>query len=130
MKKFVSAVVFFLVTIHAAFAYTSGFAIQTSDKSQLVQVYINGKLYNKKPTHFIRIKSTQGTFHLKVKILNLHGYTWQEVVKTVKISKGFEYYFTIVQREGKKPELNQTKRYPIYSKYFLDYSLYTKENRS
>lgn len=126
----VLAIVFILVTVHMAFAYTSGFAIQTSDKSQVVQVYINGKLYNKKPSHFIRIKSTQGTFHLKVKILNLHSHTWQELTKTVKISKGFEYYFTLVQQEGKRPELNQTKRYPVYSKYFLDYSLYTKETRS
>lgn len=130
MKKLAFVLVFLLVLVNAGFAYTSGFAIQTSDKSQLVQVYINGKLYNKKPTHFIRIKSTQGTFHLKVKILNLQEHTWQEVVKSVKISKGFEYYFTIVQQEGRKPELTQTRRYPIYSKYFLDYSLYTRGTTS
>ena len=81
MKKLASVLVFLLVLVNAGLAYTSGFAIQTSDKSQLVQVYINGKLYNKKPTNFIRIKSTQGTFHLKVKILNLQEHTWQEVVQ-------------------------------------------------
>lgn len=96
----------------------------------MVQVFVNGKLYNKAPSSFIRIRSTEGTFHLKVKILNVHTRTWQEVVKTVYIVKGFEYYFTIVEKEGKKPELNQMKRYPIYSKYFLDYSLYTKGSRS
>lgn len=105
--------------------YTSGIAISTS-RSSVVQVFVNGKLYNKAPSNFIRIRSTEGTFHLKVKILNLQSRTWQEVVKTVHITKGFEYYFSIVEQEGKKPQLSQIKRYPIYSKYFLNYSLYTK----
>lgn len=110
-------------------AYTSGIAI-SSNKSTVVQVFVNGKLYNKAPANFIRIRSTEGTFHLKVKILNLHTRTWQEVVKTVHIVKGFEYYFSIVEKEGRKPELSQTKRYPIYSRYFLDYSLYTRGKTS
>ena len=110
-------------------AYTSGIAISTN-KSSVVQVFINGKLYNKSPSNFIRIRSTEGTFHLKVKILNLQNRTWQEVIKTVRIAKGFEYYFSIIEQEGKKPELSQTKRYPIYSRYFLDYSLYTRGRTS
>lgn len=118
-----------LCTSLIAQAYTSGIAI-SSDKSTVVQVFVNGKLYNKAPSNFIRIRSTEGTFHLKVKILNLHSRTWQEVVKTVHIVKGFEYYFTIIEKEGKKPELSQTKRYPIYSRYFLDYSLYTRGRSS
>ncbi len=110
-------------------AYTSGIAISTN-KTSVVQVFVNGKLYNKAPSNFIRIRSTEGTFHLKVKILNLQSRTWQEVVKTVHIAKGFEYFFSIVEQEGKSPQLNQIKRYPIYSKYFLNYSLYTKGHTS
>jgi hypothetical protein len=124
MKK-VIILLLLIITSPILFAYTSGIAI-SSNKSTLVQVFVNGKLYNKAPSNFIRIRSTAGTFHLKVKILNLHTRTWQEVVKTVHIVKGFEYYFSIIEKEGKKPELSQTKRYPIYSRYFLDYSLYTR----
>lgn len=110
-------------------AYTSGMAIRT-DRAYVVQVFVNGKLYNKTPSNFIRIKSTEGTFHLKVKILNLSNHTWQEIRKTVHIQKGFEYYYKLVQKEGLKPELNQIRRYPIYSRYFLDYSLYTRGTTS
>jgi hypothetical protein len=124
MKSVVFSVVLFATT-HLLFAYTSGIAI-SSDKSVVVQVFVNGKLYNKVPSHFIRIKSTEGLFHLRVKILNLREHTWQEVKQTVRITKGFEYQYTIVQKEGKSPELRQTKRYPIYSRYFLDYCLYTR----
>jgi hypothetical protein len=119
----------FLLCSFSGKAYTSGIAISTS-KSSVVQVFINGKLYNKAPSSFIRIRSTEGTFHLKLKILNLQSRTWQEVIKTVHIVKGFEYSFSIVHQEGKKPELIQIKRYPIYSKYFLNYSLYTRGHTS
>jgi hypothetical protein len=128
MKSVVLSVVLFAAS-HLLFAYTSGIAI-SSDKSVVVQVFINGKLYNKVPSHFIRIKSTEGLFHLRVKILNLRQHTWQEVRQTVRITKGFEYQYTIVQKEGKSPELRQTKRYPIYSRYFLDYSLYSRSYTS
>lgn len=110
-------------------AYTSGMAIST-DKATVVQVFVNGKLYNKTPANFIRIKSTEGTFHLKVKILTIGSHTWQEINQTVQIQKGFEYHYVLVQKEAKKPHLNQIKRYPIYSRYFLDYSLYTRGSTS
>lgn len=114
------------VLVHA---YTSGMAIST-DKATVVQVFVNGKLYNKTPANFIRIKSTEGTFHLKVKILTMSSHTWQEITQTVQIQKGFEYHYILVQKEGKKPQLSQIKRYPIYSRYFLDYSLYTRGSTS
>lgn len=120
-------VVFLLILIHAsAQAYTSGIAICAVSKSEVVQVFVNGKLYNKTPSNFIRIKSTQGTFHLRVKILNVNTRQSQEIVQTIKISKGFEYYYEIKQLEGRAPQLIQMRRYPIYSRYFLDYGLYTR----
>ncbi|GCC50936.1 hypothetical protein SanaruYs_11550 [Chryseotalea sanaruensis] len=119
----------FLVSITVQ-AYTSGIAISAVRKSEVVQVFVNGKLYNKTPSNFIRIKSTQGTFHLRVKILDIHTRQRQEIVQTIKISKGFEYYYEIKQEEGKVPKLIQMRRYPIYSRYFLDYGLYTRGQHS
>jgi hypothetical protein len=111
-------------------AYTSGIAISTVRKSEVVQVFVNGKLYNKTPSNFIRIKSTQGTFHLRVRIFDIHARQKHEIVQTIRISKGFEYYYEIKHAEGKVPKLIQIKRYPIYSRYFLDYGLYTRGQHS
>ncbi len=115
------------MTVHA---YTSGIAISTVRKSEVVQVFVNGKLYNKTPSNFIRIKSTQGTFHLRVRILDIHTRQKHEIVQTIIISKGFEYYYEIKHAEGKVPKLIQIRRYPIYSRYFLDYGLYTRGQHS
>lgn len=124
MKR-LSLIFCFVLAVLSVHAYTSGIAI-SSPKSTVVQVYVNGKLYNKSPANFIRIRSTEGTFHLKVKILNLLSRTWQEIIQTVYIAKGFDYQFSILEEVGKAPQLVQVRRYPIYSRYFLDYSLYTR----
>lgn len=128
MKSVVLSV-WLALLVQSASAYTSGMAF-SSDKSVVVQVFVNGKLYNKVPSHFIRIKSTEGLFHLRVKILNMRTHTWKEINRSVRITKGFEYQFTVVQKEGFQPELKQMKRYPIYTKYFLDYTLYTRGSTS
>lgn len=130
MKGGALIIVLVLFMCAKAQAYTSGIAISAVRKSELVQVFVNGKLYNKTPSNFIRIKSTQGTFHLRVKILNIHTRERQEIVQTIKISKGFEYYYEIKYEQGKASKLIQMKRYPIYSRYFLDYGLYTRGQHS
>lgn len=124
MKRLVFSLVLIAVSSSLS-AYTSGIAI-SSDKSVQVQVFVNGKLYNKMPTNFIRIKSTEGLFHLRVKIFDVRNHTWQEIKKSVHIVKGFEYQYTVVHKEGRSPELIQVRRYPIYSRYFLNYGLYTR----
>ncbi len=130
MKKGVVIIFLVLFICTKAQAYTSGIAISSVRKSEVVQVFVNGKLYNKTPSNFIRIKSTQGTFHLRVKILDIHTRQRQEIVQTIKISKGFEYYYEVKQEVGEVPKLIQMRRYPIYSRYFLDYGLYTRGQHS
>ncbi|NBP67388.1 MAG: hypothetical protein EBR30_04365 [Cytophagia bacterium] len=130
MRRGILIVFLIFVFSIAVHAYTSGIAISAVRKSEVVQVFVNGKLYNKTPSNFIRIKSTQGTFHLRVRILDIHTRQKQEVVQTIRISKGFEYYYEIKHTEGKLPKLIQIRRYPIYSRYFLDYGLYTRGQHS
>jgi hypothetical protein len=127
VRVIVCVALFFVCRVGAG--YTSGIAI-SSDKSMVMLVYVNGKLYNKSASNFIRIKSTEGLFHLRVKLLNLKDRTWREVARSVRISKGFEYQFNVVVKESKRPELHQIKRYPVYSRYFLDYTLYTRSTTS
>ena len=108
-----------------ASAYISGIAIQT-EKSSNIQVYVNGKLYNKQPGKFVRIKSLPGLFHIEVKVLNPYDKTWYLVRKDVVVKKGYEWYYKMIFVKGRKPQIKAVKQYPVYSKYFLNPALYNK----
>lgn len=103
----------------------AGIAIQ-ADKSSSMQVYINGRLYNKQPGNFVRISSRPGLFHVKVKVLNPYDKEWYLVRKDVRVEKGYEFFYKVVFAKGKSPRIQAIKRYPIYSRYFLNPILYNK----
>lgn len=108
-----------------AHAYISGIAIQT-DKSSNMQVYVNGKLYNKTPEKFVRIKSKPGLFHVEVKVLNPYDKTWYVVRKDINVEKGYEFYYKMVFKKGQKPQIQEIRKYPVYTKYFLNPVLYNR----
>jgi hypothetical protein len=124
MKKIAVVVLLVVVSFHAE-AYISGIAIQT-DKSSTIQVYVNGKLYNKTPENFVRIKSKPGLFHVDVKVLNPYDKLWYVVRKDITVEKGFEFYYKMVFAKGKRPQIQEIKRYPVYTRYFLNPTLYNK----
>lgn len=124
MKKLMVAVLLATVSSYAH-AYISGIAIQT-EKSSNMQVYVNGKLYNKTPEKFVRIKSKPGLFHIEVKVLNPYDKTWYVVRKDIKVEKGYEFYYKMVFSRDKKPQIHEVRRYPVYSKYFLNPVLYNR----
>lgn len=113
----------------SAFAYSSSIAIQTS-KSSSMQVYINGKLFNKQPENFVRIKSNAGLYKIEVKVLNPYDKEWYMVRKEVRIEKGFEFYYKIEFVEGQRPQLRAIRSYPVYSHYFLNPALYNRHPTS
>ena len=110
---------------YSSHAYISGIAIQ-ADKRSSIQVYINGKLYNKQPGNFVRIPSKPGLFHVQVKVLNPYDKEWYLVKKTVRVEKGYEFYYKIIFARGTRPTIQAVKRYPVYSRYFLNPTLYNK----
>ena len=116
---------FIMIGTSPAFAYISGIAIQT-ERSSNMQVYVNGKLYNKEPGKFVRIKSRPGLFHLEIKVLSPYDKSWYLVKKDVWVEKGLEFYYRVVFKKGRMPELREIKRYPVYSPYFLNPSLYNR----
>lgn len=118
-------VAFFMIVASSSYAYISGIAIQT-DKSSNIQVYVNGKLYNKTPEKFVRIKSRPGLFHIEVKVLNPYDKTWYVVRRDVNVERGYEFYYKMVFAKGKKPAIQELKRYPVYTKYFLNPALYNR----
>ena len=122
-----SAVVIFGLVLFSftSKAYISGIAIQT-EKSSNMQVFVNGKLYNKNPGSFVRIKSQPGLFHIEIKVVNPYDKRYYIVKKDIRVEKGLEFYYKISFKKGQRPELKEIRRYPVYSQYFLNTSLYNR----
>ena len=112
--------IFFLLLSsgYSLLAYDSGIAVQ-SEKGTTMQVYVNGKLFNKQPGKFVRVRSTPGLFRLEIKVLNPWNKQWYIVRKDIHVDKGFEFQYKVVFINKTKPELREIKKYPVYSKYFL-----------
>jgi hypothetical protein len=113
----------FLCCGHVVRAYDSGIAIQT-EKGTRMQVFVNGKLYNKQPGKFVRVRSTPGLFHLEIKVLNPYDKQWYIVRKDITVDKGYEFHYKVVFNAQRRPELKEVDRYPVFSRYFLNPSLY------
>jgi hypothetical protein len=124
MKTVVVAILFAALS-SPAFAYISGIAIQT-EKTSNMQVYVNGKLYNKQLSKFVRIRSLPGLFHIEVKVLNPYDHNWYLVRKDIKVDSGYEFYYKMIFAKGKKPQIQAMKKYPVYSRYFLNPILYNR----
>lgn len=112
-----------------AHGYISGIAIQTDEKSPM-QVYVNGKLYNKHPGKFVRIKSKPGLFHVEVKVLNPYDKRWYLVKKDIRVESGYEFFYKMVFARGRRPAIQEIRRYPVYSRYFLNPTLYNRHPTS
>lgn len=128
MKNLLLGVLLIFIAFNSD-AYISGIAIQT-EKSSNIQVYVNGKLFNKEPGKFVRIKSKPGLFHLKVKVLNPYDNIYYLIKKDIRVEKGYEFFYRMVFAKGKIPLIKEVKRYPVYSKYFLNPILYNKHPSS
>lgn len=118
-------IIFVVAGAHSVCAYNSGIAIRT-EKNSSMQVFVNGKLRTTQPKSFIRIKSNPGFYRIAIKVLNPHDKEWYIVRKDVKVVKGYEFYYKVNFSKGKRPVLELVKRYPVYSKYFLNTALYNK----
>jgi len=128
MKRLV-LVLMVVASVHTVSAYISGIAIQT-EKNSTMQVYVNGKLRTAEAKSFLRIKGNPGLYHITIKVLNPHDKIWYVVRKDVQVDKGYEFYFKVISSRGKRPVLELVRRYPIYSNYFLNPSLYNKHHVS
>jgi hypothetical protein len=91
-----------------------------------MQVSVNGKVYNKQPESFVRIKSQPGLFHLQLKVLNPENKVWYVIRRDVKVEKGLEFYYKVTFGEDMRPVFKLIKQYPVYSKYFLNPAMYNK----
>jgi hypothetical protein len=123
MKKLMLLLIFVGIG-SIAWAYDSGIALVT-EKGTEMQVFVNGKLYNKHPGKFVRVRSSPGLFHIEVKVLNPRDKKWYITRKDIRAQKGFELQYKVVFVNS-RPQLVELKKYPIYSRYFLNPMLYNK----
>lgn len=113
-----------MVFASAVYAYDSGIALLSS-KGVEMQVYVNGKLYNKNPGQFVRVRSTPGKFNLEIRVFNPSDKRWHSLRKEIRAEKGFELQYKVVFVNS-RPQLVEQQKYPIYSRYFLNPQLYNK----
>lgn len=125
MKRLILVGIMVLISQHVAVAYTSSIAIQT-DKNSTMQVSVNGRLCNPSAKSFLRIKGNPGLYHISLKVFNPYDKVWYIVRKEVNVVKGYEFFYKVNFTKGKRPVLELVKRYPVYSKYFLNPALYNK----
>jgi hypothetical protein len=125
MKKKGILLMILVVMLHLpVWAYDSGIALVT-DNGMNMQVFVNGKLYNKYPGKYVRVRSTPGLFHIEVRVMNPRDKRWYSVRKDIRAQKGFELQYKVVFINS-KPQLIDEKKHPIYSRYFLNPTLYNK----
>ena len=125
MKTRVIAIVLLGLCSLTSYGYISGIAIQT-DKHVSMQVTVNGKVFNQQPESFVRIKSHPGLYHLQLKVLNPENKTWYVIRRDVTVEKGLEVFYKVSFGQDGRPNFKLIKQYPVYSKYFLNPSMYNK----
>ena len=118
--------ILFMVTTFGvqSYGYDSGIAL-VSEKGFAMHVYVNGKLYNKQPGKFVRVRSQHGLFHIEVKVFNPVDKRMYSVKKSIRTEKGFEMQYKLVFINS-RPELKEIKKYPVYSRYYLNPNLYNR----
>ena len=124
MKTLVIAIVLGMCSL-SSMANVAGIAIQT-DRHVTMQVTVNGKVYNKQPESFVRIKSQPGIYHLQLKVLNPENKTWYVIRRDVRVEKGLEFFYKISFGADQRPVFKLVKQYPVYSRYFLNPTMYGK----
>ena len=122
--KTLTLLLMFMAISSIVLAYDSGIALVTEQGTNM-QVFVNGKLYNKNPGKFVRVRSTSGLFHIEVKVMNPYNKKWYTTRKDIRAQKGFEMQYKVVFVNS-RPELIEVKKYPIYSRYFLNPTLYNR----
>jgi len=91
-----------------------------------MQVYVNGKLYNEKADNLIRVNSQSGLFHLEIKVFHTKEKRWYSLSTDVRTDRGIESCFLIQVDRVAGVRLVPRGRYPVYSRYFLNPSLYNR----
>lgn len=124
MKRLILCFIISLVS-SGLFAYTSGIAFQT-DKNSSMQVVVNGKVCNYTAKTFVRVSGNAGLYHVEIKVLSPIDKIWYMVRKDVTVDKGYEFYYKVNFKKGKRPVLELVKRYPTFNREYSNPVMFPK----
>ena len=124
MKTFILAAMLVVVVSSASYSNYSMLTC-TAEKGTVIQVYLNGKLINKRPNEVVRLKSKDGCNSITITVFNLLQNNNFSVQRDIEIPSGYEVYFKIVPDECGSP-LITSRRYPLLNTYSYSKKLYTK----
>jgi hypothetical protein len=119
-----------LVPLLIAFASSASYSNYSilncsAQKGTTIQVYLNGKLINKKPNNVVQLKSSGGCNSIFIIILNeLEGSPFS-VQRDIDIESGYEMYFTIIS-DGCGSYISTSRRYPLLNSYSYSKKLYAR----
>ena len=124
MKKFL--VVAMLVAFASSASYSKYSMINCSaQKGTSIQVYLNGKLINKKSNDVVRLKSNRGCNSIFIVVFNTLAGGNFSVQRDIDVESGYEMYFTINSNDCGS-YISTSRRYPLLNSYLYSKKLYAR----
>jgi hypothetical protein len=124
MKTFIFAG---MLVVFASSASYSNYSMLTctAESGTVIQVYLNGKLVNKRPNEVVRWKSKDGCNSISVTVFNTSQKSNFSLQRDIEIESGYEVFFKIVSNECGSL-LVTSRRYPLLNTYSYSKKLYTR----
>ena len=119
-----------LVALLIAFASSASYSNYSmlncrAQKGTTIQVYLNGKLINKKSNDVVRLKSKEGCNSIFIVVFNaLEGGNFS-VQRDIDVESGYEMYFAINSNDCGS-FISTSRRYPLLNSYLYSKKLYAR----
>lgn len=124
MKKFLLASMLVVIVSSASYSNYSMLTC-TAESGTVIQIYLNGKLVNKRPNEVVRWKGKEGCNSISVIVFNTSNKSNFSLQRDIEIESGYEVFFKIVTDECGSL-LVTSKRYPLLNSYSYNKKLYTR----
>lgn len=124
MKKIL--LVALLVAFASSVSYSNYSMLNCSaQKGTTIQVYLNGKLINKKSNDVVRLKSNRGCNSIFIVVFNALEDGNFSVQRDIDVESGYEMYFTINSNDCGS-YISTSRRYPLLNSYLYSKKLYAR----
>ncbi len=124
MKTFILAAMLVVFGISESYSNYSMLTC-TAERGTTIQVYLNGKLINKKLYDVVRLKSKDGCNSISVIVYSKAQNQNFRVQRDIDIESGYEMYLQVNSDEC-GPKLTISRRYPLLNTYSYSKKLYAR----
>ena len=116
-----------MLVVFASSASYSNYSMLTctAESGTVIQVYLNGKLVNRRPNEVVRWKAKDGCNSISVTVFNTSNKSNFSLQRDIEIESGYEQFFKIVSDECGSL-LVTSRRYPLLNTYSYNKKLYTR----